>query len=360
MSRRRTLSPFNLSFLDIMFCGFGAVTLLVLIVNSHSVAERRRQNAALRQQLAAAGTASRAAHRLLTQRRQRLRALQDAITQARTSATGLEGELVQLRSEIEQAQQGEEAEQERLAALREELARLESRERQMAAVAGKRRGNSQRAFQGQGRRQYLTGLRLEGRRTVILVDASASMLDRTIVDIIRTRILPPERRRLARKWTQARRTAKWLLANLPAGAKVCLIAFNTTPRLLGPKGRAWLPIADKEAVDRAVSALDDLAPEGGTSLENAFARAAALSPPPDNLILLTDGLPTQGSHPGTGVVTPEERVKFFEQATADLPPGVPVNTILFPMEGDPAAPALFWQLAVATRGAFLTPSEDWP
>ena len=29
-------------------------------------------------------------------------------------------------------------------------------------------------------------------------------------------------------------------------------------------------------------------------------------------------------------------------------------------DGDPAAAGLYWQLALATRGSFLTPSRDWP
>jgi len=36
MSRRK-VSPFSLSFLDIMFCGFGAVVLLVLVLNHDTV-----------------------------------------------------------------------------------------------------------------------------------------------------------------------------------------------------------------------------------------------------------------------------------------------------------------------------------
>ena len=34
---RRPVSSFNISFLDIMFCGFGAVVLLVLIINSNII-----------------------------------------------------------------------------------------------------------------------------------------------------------------------------------------------------------------------------------------------------------------------------------------------------------------------------------
>ena len=38
--KRRPVSPFSLSFLDIMFCGFGAVVLLVLILNADTVKAR--------------------------------------------------------------------------------------------------------------------------------------------------------------------------------------------------------------------------------------------------------------------------------------------------------------------------------
>ena len=38
--KRRPVSPFSLSFLDIMFCGFGAVVLLVLILNTDTVRAR--------------------------------------------------------------------------------------------------------------------------------------------------------------------------------------------------------------------------------------------------------------------------------------------------------------------------------
>ena len=41
MSRRK-VTPFSLSFLDIMFCGFGAVVLLVLVLNHDTVKSREQ------------------------------------------------------------------------------------------------------------------------------------------------------------------------------------------------------------------------------------------------------------------------------------------------------------------------------
>ena len=53
-----------------------------------------------------------------------------------------------------------------------------------AASSPSEDGTRLRAFEGEGNRQYLTGLRMGGQHVVILVDTSTSMLDRTIVNMI--------------------------------------------------------------------------------------------------------------------------------------------------------------------------------
>jgi hypothetical protein len=53
-------------------------------------------------------------------------------------------------------------------------------------------------------------------------------------------------------------------------------------------------------------------------------------------------------------------LKFFDQAYDSVPKGIPINILLFPIEGDPRAASSFWQLAMATRGSFMSLSEDWP
>ena len=59
-------------------------------------------------------------------------------------------------------------------------------------------------------------------------------------------------------------------------------------------------------------------------------------------------------------VSGEKRLQRFEEAVRVLPSRVPVNIILYPMEGDPAAASAYWRLAVATGGSFFCPSRDWP
>jgi hypothetical protein len=140
------------------------------------------------------------------------------------------------------------------------------------------------------------------------------------------------------------------------------LVFNETARpVLPDSAGSWLDAGDEAVVDRVIRALDEVVPENGTSLENAFAALSDFSPKPDNLFLLVDGLPTIGETPSrSGKVSAEQRLKLFNRSIRKLDSAVPLNVILFPMEGDPMAASAYWQLTVATRGSFFSPSEDWP
>ena len=82
---------------------------------------------------------------------------------------------------------------------------------------------------------------------------------------------------------------------------------------------------------------------------------------PDNIYLITDGLPTKGSKNVRGAtISGRERLKLYQDAVKALPRSVPVNTILSPMEGDPEAANAYWKLAQMTNGSYMSPSEDWP
>ena len=120
-------------------------------------------------------------------------------------------------------------------------------------------------------------------------------------------------------------------------------------------------MANQVQLETVSGELRKIVPSGGTSLENAFASLQQLSPTPDNIFLITDGLPTQGASPPRGTkVSGRERQKLYRRAIKALPRGVPVNIILAPMEGDPMAASEFWQLAQISNGAFMSPSRDWP
>jgi len=219
-----------------------------------------------------------------------------------------------------------------------------------------------RRFSGDGDRQYLTGLKLGGKRILILLDASASMLDHSLVNVIRMRNMPETVQRRAPKWQRAVNTVDWLSAQLPKDSQYQIYTFNTQARPVMPDTAGkWLAVSDREQLDKSVDRLRELTPANGTSLAAAFAVAGAMNPRPDNIYLITDGLPTQGSGAATsGKVSGRDRLKLYNQALSALPRGVPVNVILAPMEGDPDAASAFWRLAQATRGSFLAPAKDWP
>ena len=128
----------------------------------------------------------------------------------------------------------------------------------------------------------------------------------------------------------------------------------------GTEGR-WLTANDSTELDEAVAKLKDTIPTGGTSLHAAFEAMSSLNPRPDNVYLLVDGLPTMGSIPPTRPgVTGRERLQHFQRAVREVPPGVPINVLLYPLEGDPYSSPAYWTLSLQTGGSMMAPSEDWP
>ncbi len=352
MIKKRRISAFSLSFLDIMACGFGAVTLLFLILR-HSVVEEVLPDPKLSAEVVMLKEDVKNAEH---DRTELLNSL-DQLELQLVSAQGLSKRYLTDLEEVEESIQSDP--DERIAMLRRQVEELENETAKMEEVEF---GDKVRQFLGEGDRQYLTGLVLGGERVMIMVDGSASMLADTVVNAVRRRNMEPEKRVESPKWRWTVRTVEWLLAQLPASSRFQVYIFNTEalPASVDSEGE-WLDAADSLQLEEAVDGLKAYAPEGGTSLENAITALKDFPEKPDNLFLLTDGLPTQGkASPGSTMVSGEQRRRNFLSAVGQLPIGIPVNTILFPMEGDPEAAALFWQLAMTTQGAFVAPSRDWP
>ncbi len=279
-------------------------------------------------------------------------------------AVRVQTEIETRKEQLASAENESLAARERLERLKADIQALEEGARRLEASAKKPTpgGENVRGRRGQGDRMYLTGMRVGGQRILILVDASSSMLDDTLVNVLRVRNMPDERKLRTEKWRQTISIVDWLSTQIPPGAQFQMYSFNTqpTPLLAGTDGQ-WQTV-DGPTLDRALQQLRKVVPNGGTSLVNAFAVIQKLNPQPDNVILITDGLPTQEATPPTfkKLVDGDDRLKFYERAVRTLPRKLPVSIILLPMEGDPASPSAFWQLAKATGGSFLSPSRDWP
>lgn len=358
--KRREVAVIGLSFLDVISCGFGAAVLLFMLVDHARVDRNLTDNSEL------IASVNALENELLDGRQDLLamRAALDDDEKARETAAReaqrLREKIEQLRSELPQAEDSATTRKSTLEQLQEELLALESHVQAMRAASREASGDATRTVAGEGRRQYLQGLSVEGRRVLILIDTSASMLADTIVEAIRRRNMSEAGRLGSPKWKRAVATVDWLSAQIAPDAQFQIIAFNESAQPVLGGAQAWLAAGGGAKIDEAMSALRRTVPGGGTSLVQAFAAVAAMNPAPDNVYLVTDGLPTQGRKPSGGTVSGKERVRLFAEATQVLPRKVPVNVILLPMEGDPRAAALYWQLAQASGGGLLEPSRDWP
>ena len=362
--KRRPISPFSMSFLDIMFCGFGAVVLLVLILNTDTVRARNAVFADLRSEVVRLEQEVIVGREQLVLARNSLETADSELVTTQGEAERIIETIKKIELEIARMENETLASKQHVNELASDLKSLDEERNRLGAAQPAERdtGSKVRRVKGQGDRQYLTGLKMGGKRILILVDASASMLDETIINVIRRRNMDSATKRSAPKWRRALKTAEWLVSNLPPTARFQLYAFNTRARaaLKGTDGD-WLQAARREHVDGAISGLRRTVPGDGTSLHHALAVARKLSPRPDNILLVTDGLPTQGrTKPGGTTVSADQRLQHFDAAVRTLPSGIPVNTVLLPMEGDAYAAAAFWKLAQETRGSFLTPARDWP
>ena len=361
-SQKRQVSPLSLAFLDVMFCGFGAVILLFLILDHADTL------AAVKVDPSIASEVSLLEEEVLegALNLERIRNTVADVSLEVVTAEGLAREIQEqfqtFLQELAALENSSTATVESIEKLRADVQALEEELLRLQASALDQEGNSVRQFLGEGSRQYLTGLFLGGQRILILVDSSTSMLDETLVNIIRTRNMSDERKREAPKWQRVVKTVDWVSTQLPITSRYQLWQFsNTTETLLTGDKFTWQEVADRDGLNVGIEKVKELVPSNGTDLDQVFRAISSMDESPDNIFLITDGLPTLGgSGKTTGLITPKDRLELFEDAIKSLPNNVPVNIVLMPLEGDPSASAAYWQLAQLTRGSFITPSKDWP
>ena len=361
--KRRPFEVFSMSFLDCMSCGFGAVILFFMIINAQ-VRETTENPSDLMAE-------TRQIEVEILEGRKNLVLAKNTVEELTSEKDAAEGRIAQiialieeLRAELAEYDSETLAEIERIEKLQTDIKTLEEEVKRLLAMAEETEseGNRLREFKGEGDRQYLTGLKLGGERTLILVDRSASMLDDTIVNIIRRRNMPIDEKLRAVKWRQVVASVDWLTAQFQPGSEFQMYMFNNEvePIIAGSDG-VWLKADDATQLDEAMRVLRRTAPEGGTNMKAAMDIVMTMSPPPDNIILLVDGLPTMdGPTSNRRTVSGQERTRLFTNALRELPSNIPVNIFLYPLEGDFEAPFLYWLLAYRSGGSFISVSKDWP
>ncbi|MCI5107481.1 MAG: hypothetical protein MRY76_12255 [Pseudomonadales bacterium] len=361
-NKRRRVNPLSLAFLDVMFCGFGAVILIFLILDHTSTIAESESNPVLTAEVNLLREEVLEGEEGLVRLRNTLSDLDLEVVTAQGLATRIQEQIDDFLQELAALENTSIASEDSVEQLRSDIQQLEEELRRLRAEAEQQEGNNVRQFIGDGNRQYLSGLFLGGQRILLLVDSSASMLDSTLVNIIRTRNMSDQRKRNAPKWQRVVKTVDWITTQLPITSQYQLWRFDDDySSVIDGPADSWLEVADRDLLNEAIDQVRQLVPEDGTNLEQVFAAVAGMSPLPDNIFLITDGLPTlNGRNSSDSVITPRRRLELFEDAVEVLPEGIPVNIILMPLEGDPSAAAAYWQLAQYSQGSFLTPSKDWP
>lgn len=362
MARRRNFSTFNLSFLDIMSCGFGAVVLIFLMIDHAANVHSQQVNEDLLSEVNLLEEEVVEGDKNLVKVRNTIASIDQQMAEAQGLSRRIIEDIEQTRRELAFFSDDSLAQLKHVNKLKADIKSLEEEKKRLEAEGEQRKGEKIRQIIGDGDRQYLTGLKLGGNRILVLLDASASMLDNTIVNIIRRRNMSDQVKLESPKWRRAVGTVNWLTSQFPRSSWYQIYTFNTDVKAAIPESEGeWLEIEDSEKLETVIAGLDSVIPEKGTSLENLFRSVSRLAPLPDNIILITDGLPTQGRKPPKrGTVSGKQRQKLFKDALDELPRGIPLNVILMPLEGDPMAASSFWKLAMATGGSFLSPSRDWP
>jgi hypothetical protein len=362
--KRRKINVFSLSFLDCICCGLGAVILLFVIVNAKSAVHRDEVTSDLRGEVTRLEKEVLEGKKGLIEARNTLEKTLEELVRTQGLSPELIKTIEEKKIELAHYENDTLASKAHIKKLKADLKSMEEDVRRLEAGSKARDeyGSKLRSFPGEGDRQYLTDLKMGGKRIFILVDASASMLDDSIVGIILKRNLKDEVKLKSKKWQQAVATIDWLTTQLPQTSKFQVYTFNETANpLIDGTGGTWLDGGDLNKLDETVDRLRKVVPEKGTSLMNAFNALGEMKPAPDNIFLLTDGLPTMGARKPWGKkVSSKKRLSLFNEAVRRLPFRVPVNIILYPIEGDPLSASAFWRLATTTNGSFFCPSRDWP
>ncbi|MEM0910560.1 MAG: VWA domain-containing protein [Pseudomonadota bacterium] len=356
MLPKRREQGFNLSFLDVMACGLGAVILILILVKFQDntdipVDELER----LKQELAA----------LQDQKSELEQSL--SVEQQNTSAkTATLDEIKQRINELKIQQQST------TSALKDQITVIADLENAIAAIAPETADDPIQT-PGTQEEDYLLGLKVEGRRIGILIDSSASMTDEALIGVISRKLGSDSEKQAGDKWLRTLRIANWMIARLPQNAEFSVVSFSNKATVHGnsPINRASSS-GDLQAV---MEELQVVVPANGTNLLNGLREINRALPNMTDLYVVTDGLPTlldanagfrtsRRCNPIEGqqsTITGQCRVSVFAHSMRANPiNGVKSNVILLPLEGDPEAPSAFWGWANQTRGTFLAPAGSWP
>jgi len=337
-----------------MSCGLGAIILVFMLVK-YNVDTSVPENDWLRGDI----------DRLYQQEsdlRNKISALQAGTEQAIANIQSVSERLAQIQAQLTAKQSEISAQQDKLTALKETIKKTE------VAKPSDVVDDPQA-----GEEDYVIGLKVEGSKVGILLDASASMTDEILIDVIRRKNGSDGNKMKGPKWQRAKRIVRWLLARLPNRGSVAVVAYRGKAEQLG--GKRWVSSRDPNALGTIFRELDAVVPEGPTNLEAGLNTLSRLRP--SNIYIITDGLPTVGDSDYRSLnpfaecsslwgksnrISGRCRLKLFQHTlvSSSIRSGVPINVILLPIGGDPDAARAYWSWSAVTGGLMISPAASWP
>jgi hypothetical protein len=362
--KRKAFEVFTLSFLDCICCGFGAVVLFYTIVQAQAGAQEILRLDQLTGEVRKLEEEVKDGTKNLVVLRNTVEKTDEDAATAQARALRVARELKERR---EQSTEFDDESLARRAHINQLKADIKSMEEGMKRLQGGAldkgpAGSRVKAFRGRGDRKYISALRVKGKRILVLLDTSASMMEDDVVKVIRLRNQPEAARRAAPKWRRALDMVEWITAQLPDNSQFQVYGFNVKSKaVLGDSQGKWLSSSDPRVINNVLTATRNITPGDGTSLVNALLSARTINPAPDQIILVTDGLPTQGSvPPSRKFINVREREKLFDDAAKTVTKDLPMDVVLLPMKGDLLAAHAYWRMARKTGGSYVIPSRDWP
>lgn len=215
--------------------GFGAVVMIFLIINHQTEdtiqTTNRDQLAELRRidYLVRTGTED------LAELREIVGQLALRIADQKKKTELLIEEIEEKEEEVEAVEKVALDQSDSLERLRSEVESDEDEIRRLERQASEQRDAI--AIEGEGDRQYLTGLFMGGTHVLVALDISGSMLDSSIVNVLRKRNMAVERQLESPKWNQSVDIVEWLAANIPIESNMQIATFNDQARLIVGSGR---------------------------------------------------------------------------------------------------------------------------
>lgn len=334
MKQRREAQSSALSFIDCICCGFGAVLLLFILTAKSQIIESEIEAKQSMEALELLQNELRIAEAKQQTLDMKIASL-DPKPDAGIDLTSLNAQRAALSKAIEEKNAA-------LSLLDEETEKTE-------ATASKERPSADKS--------YLSGLRLQGPRVVIVLENSGSMLAEDANSALQ--IIRSGNSNQSAKWLRAKAAVRAILAAIPKGTKVAVLQMNQTAESLsGAPEDPYIDPYDNNMLIPLLDRLDALEASGGANLLNALTAVRNISERPTSMLLIGDGLPT-APNPTNRALTENDRIYLFNRAMS-MRPNFPFNNILFPFEGDPSAAGLFWKLSSRTNGITLIPDNDWP